>query len=716
MPLDASAAKRRVELREAQTRCRRVLPIAVEAPGVGGEPKRSENRRAVVDGDKPGHVVLASSRLLLAMHPILSLRNLNQLPRFMQASARGACAPNPTSADIQRVSFLLQKYPNNDNLLPVLYHLLDPAPISGSVDFESPALNQTLSNAMLVLGGFSRRLAEFSPKTVEALPDLLDRVSVWIVFLHDHRSHLGSKSELSSGNIGEDFLLLFDLLPTREKKQLLATQQIWVFLAAGWAKALIVHRPPPPAQILFSFAEALRKAEDITFHNVLLQAIFEGIDAGPEKLAELILLHLETAMHSIHKSPDVPDSSYLTYQGVVRLVLREPVFAHPTASVRNITELVRILMRDGLVTILSDLLGVLCSGKTWTATSLYTKLLSDSLFGLAVMFGLSPGNRQLPAALEHDLLRTLTRMACRADCAEIFPQLAPFFLKVLPPMLFQPAAIRALGHAMDSIPRGVERDFKSKEVLAEWTLFKKRVEGRVGLLTAVEALPKPKSLAVCANTTCNYVSDRRNLRLCSGCLSFFYCSKTCQKVDWRRGGHRTSCAAHRAAHFETRAMDLEVRDRAFLRALISHNKEATWVVPTVSNEKPQSFNDIRALVRLFELAAGDLSMCALIPGSPDEQTTIGVLSPAMRGAYDDLVRRAVASGGRQFVDVVSFCPGRARYPEDQRLWLLRGYTSRPFVEDYLRAQAEHPDDAEALWSSILASRAAQGSDLVEFCY
>lgn len=42
-------------------------------------------------------------------------------------------------------------------------------------------------------------------------------------------------------------------------------------------------------------------------------------------------------------------------------------------------------------------------------------------------------------------------------------------------------------------------------------------------------------MAVC------YVCHKETSKMCHACQTVFYCSKVCQKVDWKQGGHKKSC-------------------------------------------------------------------------------------------------------------------------------------------------------------------------------
>merc|ERR1712173_185023 len=45
----------------------------------------------------------------------------------------------------------------------------------------------------------------------------------------------------------------------------------------------------------------------------------------------------------------------------------------------------------------------------------------------------------------------------------------------------------------------------------------------------------------CANIGCNVQRNDKELRICKGCRAVRYCSKKCQKVDWKKNNHKRIC-------------------------------------------------------------------------------------------------------------------------------------------------------------------------------
>ena len=51
-------------------------------------------------------------------------------------------------------------------------------------------------------------------------------------------------------------------------------------------------------------------------------------------------------------------------------------------------------------------------------------------------------------------------------------------------------------------------------------------------------------------SVCKVCGSERSVKECMNCCKVAYCSKQCQRIDWRQGGHKTQCAALREDPFE----------------------------------------------------------------------------------------------------------------------------------------------------------------------
>jgi len=51
-------------------------------------------------------------------------------------------------------------------------------------------------------------------------------------------------------------------------------------------------------------------------------------------------------------------------------------------------------------------------------------------------------------------------------------------------------------------------------------------------------------------SVCKVCGCERNVKECMDCCKVAYCSKACQRIDWRQGGHKKECAALKEDPFE----------------------------------------------------------------------------------------------------------------------------------------------------------------------
>ena len=61
--------------------------------------------------------------------------------------------------------------------------------------------------------------------------------------------------------------------------------------------------------------------------------------------------------------------------------------------------------------------------------------------------------------------------------------------------------------------------------------------------TATDDQTSSKAADGTPDGTCSYCNDSGNVKTCSGCKKTQYCSRVCQKADWKSHKHR--CDAHK---------------------------------------------------------------------------------------------------------------------------------------------------------------------------
>nr|GAT44829.1 predicted protein [Mycena chlorophos] len=73
----------------------------------------------------------------------------------------------------------------------------------------------------------------------------------------------------------------------------------------------------------------------------------------------------------------------------------------------------------------------------------------------------------------------------------------------------------------------------------------------------------------CDNVKCGAIHPRSEFKRCGQCATAFYCSRACQKIAWREGGHRKLCQPESNLVFKSNPSgQLPRRSDAFLRYLV----------------------------------------------------------------------------------------------------------------------------------------------------
>ncbi|KAJ6577720.1 hypothetical protein B0H19DRAFT_1253031 [Mycena capillaripes] len=111
--------------------------------------------------------------------------------------------------------------------------------------------------------------------------------------------------------------------------------------------------------------------------------------------------------------------------------------------------------------------------------------------------------------------------------------------------------------------------FAESEVFSTWTALRTLAEERISLAKSWQLSGRGTRRA-CDNMECGHIGLKVEFRCCGHCKAVYYCSAICQRVDWKRGDHRSSCSSLRA--FGLRNHDpLGSMDLSFMCALLHHD-------------------------------------------------------------------------------------------------------------------------------------------------
>ncbi|KAG1811871.1 uncharacterized protein BJ212DRAFT_1373732 [Suillus subaureus] len=132
------------------------------------------------------------------------------------------------------------------------------------------------------------------------------------------------------------------------------------------------------------------------------------------------------------------------------------------------------------------------------------------------------------------------------------PQMASGVLKLIPPFLMYHKVLHHFQKAMDRTADGIARlgpyAKKDDEVQQSWISVQQAARQILNICRKTSPLPFYEQK--CANLECPYDNDKRPHYRCCGCFVARYCSRSCQRTDWK-SRHRTACPVlHSAGGFD----------------------------------------------------------------------------------------------------------------------------------------------------------------------
>ncbi|KAF7312923.1 hypothetical protein MKEN_00976700 [Mycena kentingensis (nom. inval.)] len=157
-----------------------------------------------------------------------------------------------------------------------------------------------------------------------------------------------------------------------------------------------------------------------------------------------------------------------------------------------------------------------------------------------LVFLLSPAEnyKSLPAALDAGLLKALLHVMRNDHLRDVSPEpILDFLQSIVPGASLHRRYLRILAPRMDEVgePTGLRVDLREP-----WDDMCATVRQHLVAMSEFEA-PENVDWTVCRNSECSAVKPRRELRVCAGCRVARYCNRDCQKAHWRRR-HRDGCA------------------------------------------------------------------------------------------------------------------------------------------------------------------------------
>ncbi|KAK7002305.1 hypothetical protein R3P38DRAFT_3042288 [Favolaschia claudopus] len=503
------------------------------------------------------------------MHPDLQPVSLNKLSAPMRVIANKMLATPPSMETIDQYNKALIQIQNPSSEIYGFYHIfyvsLDPARIpSPTFDRFNVGIVAPLMAGIISL----QRLVTTRPNN-QVFPDLWPRIAAWSHYLCKHEKSIHKKISLGSLNrwfVGLlDFCLwMSDEIPTNTS--LITSSPLSPIIAAHAWKCCF-SQPTEFRQR----DRALRMIKTILINSSSpLNEILAGSSLTLADLAGIIMQQCEVAIPRTTSGDRWLDLELLDHIWHLDMALDVVVFFDGIVGRRQKSipdyPLCGALLPVGFVTTVAIAIRTLSSADP--SDDEYNRILNNSLVLLCSLAGQQRGDQVLQTALEHGLLRALIALSKRDQLGEIAGILLRLVLEFMIPSTvyyyFLKALEAAYTEAADSLAHGTH--FPSHPDLARaWDRFLVTMGTRLDLRIEFDSDSGP-SRGVCGNAKCGQIAARKDLNACKGCSEVLYCSRECQKVDWR-ARHRASCAKERDSHSKARII-YTAKERTFLRFLL----------------------------------------------------------------------------------------------------------------------------------------------------
>ncbi|KAJ7669911.1 hypothetical protein DFH06DRAFT_1320946 [Mycena polygramma] len=469
-----------------------------------------------------------------------------------------AACDNPSRENIERFVALTDGMSTRKQqleMLPVYYCLLDPTRIPSSDELENSASNSendVIRNA-IIPGLLAVEVLFDLPIPPAAVADLWPRFWPWVQFqflFHTDIARfdieLPSEEEFCVGVI----IFTGCISPHEPTEQLIvSTPGFQAFVVRTW-------------KILLHTGKDNQAARAEGFTNVFLlltPTCFDEIIAGAggtvEDLAALVIAQVAVAM--VDGDDTLSDDQLSPLNNILNFVVDFGESGTPLER-----PLCSALIDAGFLGTATDI------ARTFSQITipLGKEVLRICLVLLCNMLLTTCGYRKLRDAIQSGLLPAVLRCAQRNISLDINRRLLCLLSDILPAATVNCNVLADMGTAYMALEDAIYEDGFHPKVWTAWTAFSELLMERMDVLRDFDTRAAV-SLKACDNMQCRIIREKTQLMRCTGCRDLLYCSRECQRLDWREGGHRDQCVVHRRQRIEIELVATP-RERAFMRALL----------------------------------------------------------------------------------------------------------------------------------------------------
>ncbi|KAF7327300.1 MYND-type domain-containing protein [Mycena kentingensis (nom. inval.)] len=498
------------------------------------------------------------------MHASLSLANIDQLPRKLRTYAEAALKGSVYAVGDICTRLTTSNDPNSVHcaLVPVFYHLLD----TSDLDPTQTLSNDRLATVLVSLQSVSS-LITYKAVHPSAMTALWGRAWSWIQFLDEFRDEVALAAVILPFDTHPMNTLTFFYTMSLACIQVVASATensssvpavfksagVFTHIGRGWQQSVLVQDNTGLVQcaMLFSivFTRSLRPTD------AWLAELCAGSGGSWDCVSDLAVQHMRKY---IPGRAGMSEDEWICVTGVLPLCMisiQIPAFRGA-------------LLRGGIVPLMTQIFRALASTpKAFTATAQAELADARNVLRLLLCYLESPHpSRPVADSLQHGLLPALFEFAHHHGVGAIEAEVYALLQGTIPCASVHICVLKNLRIALaqvNQLPFSVTVSLRQPDLKEEWKSFVVLAEERIELMEQNLGAQR-----VCENSSCGRFASKKKFQRCSECLDAHYCSRECQKADWKLF-HRNECDERGAQYLAVRS-EFTSKDRGFLRHLLDH--------------------------------------------------------------------------------------------------------------------------------------------------
>ncbi|KAJ7714133.1 hypothetical protein B0H16DRAFT_1899206 [Mycena metata] len=570
------------------------------------------------------------------MHPTLQLTALSALPfstrRTALAAARGS------SQHLHDIEIILEDNRGNPKMLaylPVFYANLNPVHVPNGDDFDDFLTAQLMLRALISLRAVYH-LAACIPLAYRGE-------------FHDH------------GITCLDFLIfVWRFRDSRDAAHLMySTEGFRLMLARTWTVLIRKQHPLLPVEYPeMSTNTGLDALADMLFSSIAVaspehaEEIVEGAGGRLLDLANLIIAFLCRCGLSCD---DTHGSGSRLGTEVFEFVDSMDKTLLPVDKTLDGFELgplgLVLASANGLASLVMIIEAL--TARAWTNIP-FPHLVTGCLALLGRVLMSDPGQRAMRESIGTVMRGLLYATVMCLSVNQLQQPLAFLLDEVLPQFLLQYYAMPSIDQAIQEA-ESIGDPSKSSSRFSVWNRFTALASARLKIYDFTNVACRLKA---CDNIDCGRFDGRANFQRCSCCLSFYYCSASCQKLDWNAGEHRKYCRPDRSIRLSA-SSEFSIRERYFLADVLHHDFHAKRDTIDPQQAAFTTCNPDTSFFTLFDYTT-DSGPVDIRVEAPDRGAKYFETSDL--GQWADHVSRAARSRGRMELLVMAVPVGsKTRY-------------------------------------------------------